>query len=282
MSRADEEFIKLARNILDNGCVSEGEHVRAKWEDGTPAHTKKIFGACTTYDLSEEFPAITLRPTAIKAATDEILWIYQRKSNNVKDLNSHIWDQWADETGSIGKAYGYQVGQLFQWTDGTMRDQMDVVLEQLKNDPFSRRILFNLYNFQDLTEMHLYPCAWSFNLCTTLDKDGNKVLNGTLTQRSNDVLVANNWNAVQYSILLMMLAQCSGMKPGKIMHCITDAHIYDRHIPIVEEMIKRPCYDAPVVTLNPEITDFYEFTTADVLVSEYEKNPQIRNIPVAE
>ncbi len=275
MSKADETFVTMCRDIIDNGYSSEGQIVRPKWEDGIPAHTIKKFGVVNRYDLAEEFPAFTLRPTAIKSATDEILWIWQKKSNNINELNSHIWDSWADEKGSIGKAYGYQLSVKHKYPEGEM-DQVDRVLFDLANNPYSRRIMTNLYNFEDLHEMALYPCAYSM----TFNVTGNK-LNAILNQRSQDVLVANNWNVVQYSILLMMLAQVSGLCAGELVHVIADAHIYDRHIPIIEEMLTRPQYKAPKVRLNPEIKNFYDFKPEDVIVEDYEKNPQIKDIPVA-
>ena len=237
---------------------------------------------CNRYDLREEFPALTLRRTALKSCMDEILWIYQKKSNNVGDLGSHIWDAWADDTGSIGKAYGYQVGKVSHYRDGDF-DQMDRVLKDLREEPFSRRILTNLYNFDDLSEMALYPCAYSCTYNVTDDRraDGRLTLNMVLNQRSQDVLTANNWNVCQYALLLMMVAQASGMVAGELVHMIADAHIYDRHVDIVRELISRPRHAAPRVTLNPEVTDFYAFTTDDLIVEGYETGPQVRNIPVA-
>lgn len=275
MSKADKLFVNMCTEILENGFSSEGQKVRPVWEDGTPAHTIKTFGVVNRYDLQEEFPAMTLRPTAIKSAVDEMLWIWQKKSNNVNDLGSHIWDSWADENGSIGKAYGYQLGVKYKFGQGEM-DQVDNVIWQLKNTPYSRRIMTNIYNFADLSEMGLEPCAYSM----TFNVTGNK-LNGILNQRSQDILTANNWNVVQYSVLIHMLAQVTGLVPGELIHVISDAHIYDRHIPIIEEMIKRPQYPAPKFSLNPEITDFYDFTVDDIRIENYEKNPQIKNIPVA-
>ena len=275
MSKADKLFVNMCREILDNGFSSEGQTVRARWEDGTPAHTIKTFGVVNRYDLSEEFPALTLRPTAIKSAVDEILWIWQKKSNNIKDLKPHIWDEWADEDGSIGKAYGYQMGVKYKFAQGEM-DQVDNVLWQLKNTPYSRRILTNIYKFDDLSEMNLEPCAYSM----TFNVTGNK-LNAILNQRSQDILAANNWNVVQYSVLVHMFAQVSGLVPGELVHVISDAHIYDRHIPIIKELIERPQYPAPKFRLNPEIKNFYDFTTDDIIVEDYQKNPQILNIPIA-
>lgn len=275
MSKADEKFVSMCRDILENGFSTEGNNVRARWDDGTPAHTIKNFGVVNRYDLSEEFPALTLRPTAIHLAFDELLWIWQKKSNNIKDLNSHIWDQWADENGSIGKAYGYQLGIPYKFKQGEM-DQVDNVLWLLKNDRYSRRIMTNMYNFADLSEMGLEPCAYSM----TFNVKGN-TLNAILNQRSQDVLTANNWNVVQYSLLLMMMAQVSGLKAGELVHVIADAHIYDRHVDIVKELIERPQYPAPKVRLNPDITDFYEFTDKDLIIEDYQKNPQVKNIPVA-
>jgi len=275
MSKADDLFITMCRKILDTGYSSEGQAVRAKWPDGAPAHTIKIFGIVNRYDLSDEFPALTLRPTAIKSAVDEILWIWQKKSNNIKALNSSIWDEWADEEGSIGKAYGYQLRQTYRFPQGEM-DQVDNVLWQLKNTPYSRRILTNIYNFQDLHEMNLEPCAYSM----TFNVTGSK-LNAVLHQRSQDILAANNWNVVQYSVLLHMFAQVSGLVPGELVHVIADAHIYDRHVPIIEEMISRPTYPAPKFRLNPKVQDFYEFAVDDMMIDDYQKNSQINNIPIA-
>ena len=275
MSKADVLFVNMCQEILDNGFSSEGQKVRPRWEDGTPAHTIKTFGVVNRYNLQEEFPALTLRPTAIKSAVEEMLWIWQKKSNNVNDLKTRIWDSWADETGSIGKAYGYQLGVKYQFAQGEM-DQVDNVIWQLKNQPYSRRIMTNIYNFGDLMEMGLEPCAYSM----TFNVTGNK-LNGILNQRSQDILAANNWNVVQYSVLIYMLAQVCGYEPGELVHVIADAHIYDRHIPVIEEMIKRPQYPAPKFRLNPEVKDFYDFTLDDIIIEDYEKNPQITNIPVA-
>ena len=275
MSKADKLFVNMCEKILTEGFSTEGETVRARWEDGSPAYTIKTFGVVNRYDLSEEFPALTLRPTAIKSATDEILWIWQRKSNNIRDLKPHIWDEWADEDGSIGKAYGYQMAKKYKFAQGEM-DQVDNVLWQLKNQPQSRRIMTNIYNFEDLSEMNLEPCAYSM----TFNVTGNK-LNAILNQRSQDILAANNWNVVQYSILLMMFAQASGLMPGQLVHVISDAHIYNKHVPVLEEIIKRPQYPAPKVKLNPEVKDFYDFTTADIIVEDYQTNPQILNSPIA-
>ncbi|MBR0127517.1 MAG: thymidylate synthase [Firmicutes bacterium] len=275
MSKADVLFVNMCRDILDNGFSSEGQKVRAKWEDGTPAHTIKRFGVVNRYDLQEEFPALTLRPTYIKSAVDEMLWIWQKKSNKVSDLNSTIWDEWADSDGTIGKAYGYQMGIKYRFAQGEM-DQTDNVIWQLKNTPYSRRIMTNIYNFADLKEMNLEPCAYSMTFNVTENR-----LNGILNQRSQDVLAANNWNVVQYAVLIHMLAQVTGLVPGELVHVIADAHIYDRHVDIVREMIERPQYPAPKFSLNPEIKDFYDFTLADIKIEDYQKNPQIKNIPIA-
>lgn len=275
MSKADQLFVQMCNDILEKGFSSEGQTVRAVWEDGTPAHTIKKFGVVNRYDLQEEFPALTLRPTAIKSAVDELLWIWQKKSNDIHELNSRIWDEWADEQGSIGKAYGYQLGIKYQFPHGEM-DQVDNVIWQLKNTPYSRRILTNIYKFDDLMDMGLEPCAYS----VTFNVSGNK-LNAILNQRSQDILAANNWNVVQYAVLVHMLAQVTGLVPGELMHVIADAHIYDRHIPLIKEMIQRPQFEAPKFTLNPEIKNFYDFTVDDILIEDYKKNPQITNIPIA-
>ena len=281
MSYADQVFINMCRNILENGTSTEGEKVRPHWEDGTPAYTIKSFGVVNRYDLSREFPALTLRRTALKTCMDELLWIWQKKSNNVHDLNSGIWDAWADESGSIGKAYGYQLGVKHLYPEGAM-DQVDRVLYDLKNNPYSRRIMTNLYVHQDLHEMALYPCAYSVTFNVTRRPGSDRlILNAILNQRSSDVLAANNWNVCQYAILLMMFAQVCGMKPGQLLHVIADAHIYDRHVPMVGELIARPAWPAPTVRLNPEIRDFYQFTTDDLIVENYQHGPQVKNIPVA-
>ncbi len=275
MSYADNVFIDMCKDILENGCSTEGEKVRPKWEDGSYAYTIKRFGVVNRYDLSKEFPAFTLRKTAIKSCVDELLWIWQKKSNNVNDLHSHIWDSWADKNGSIGKAYGYQMQVKHQYKEGMM-DQVDRVIYDLKNNPYSRRIMTNIYVHQDLAEMNLYPCAYSMTFNVTGDR-----LNAILNQRSQDILAANNWNVCQYAVLIHMLAQVCGYKPGELVHVIADAHIYDRHIPIIKELIERPTYEAPTFWLNPEIKDFYDFTTDDVRLDNYVTGPQVKNIPVA-
>lgn len=281
MSYADKVFIDMCRDIIDNGTSTEGEKVRPVWEDGTPAYTIKKFGVVNRYDLSKEFPALTLRRTAIKSCVDELLWIWQKKSNNVHELKSHIWDSWADETGSIGKAYGYQMGVKHQYKEGMM-DQVDRVIYDLKNNPYSRRIMTNIYVHQDLHEMNLYPCAYSMTFNVTKEKGSDVLtLNGILNQRSQDVLTANNWNVCQYAVLIYMLAQVCGMKAGEFVHVIADAHIYDRHIPMIEDLISREPLPAPKFWLNPEIKDFYDFTPDDVRLDDYETHPQIKNIPVA-
>jgi len=275
VSKADKIFIEMCQDIMVRGDSSEGQLVRAKWEDGSPAHTIKKFAVVNRYNLAEEFPALTLRPTPIKSAIDELLWIWQKKSNNVNKLNSHIWDAWADETGSIGKAYGYQLGVKHQYSEGEF-DQVDRVLFDLKNNPYSRRIMTNLYNFRDLHEMALYPCAYSM----TFNVTGHK-LNAILNQRSQDTLVANSWNVVQYAILVHMFAQVSGLAVGELVHVIADAHIYDRHIPLVKELISRPQYPAPTFKMNPNIKNFYDFTVDDFMVEDYQAGSQIKGIPVA-
>ena len=275
MSYADQVFRANCLDILQSGVRDDDLTVRPHWADGTPAHTIKKFGLVNRYDLQKEFPILTLRRTYLKSAVDELLWIWQKKSNNVHDLSSHIWDSWADETGSIGKAYGYQLGVKHQYKEGLF-DQVDRVLYDLKHNPASRRILTNLYNFEDLHEMHLYPCAYSMTFNVS-----NGTLNAILNQRSQDMLAANNWNVCQYSILLMMIAQVCDMEAGELVHVIADCHIYDRHVPVIKELISRTPYPAPTVKLNPEIRDFYEFTTDDLIVENYQTWPQIKNIPIA-
>lgn len=325
MSLADHIFINMCNDILENGTDTQGEKVRPHWDDGSLAYTIKRFGICNRYDLRKEFPALTLRRTGIKSCIDELLWIWQKKSNNIHDLNSHIWDAWADENGSIGKAYGYQLGVKHPYKgitieklqtafpagsytkntygvesftrklpngnikvyaiviDGTWHmDQVDKIIYDLRNTPYNRRILTSIYTFADLNEMNLYPCAYSMTFNVTKDENSDKlVLNTILNQRSNDVLTANNWNVAQYAILTMMIAQVCDMIPGEFVHLIADAHIYDRHVDIIKDLIKRVPLPAPEVTLNPDIHDFYDFTTDDVIVTNYNTHPQVKNIPVA-
>ena len=281
MSKADEIFINMCKDILENGTSTEGEKVRPHWPDGTPAYTIKKFGVVNRYDLREEFPLLTLRKTALKSATDEILWIWQKKSNNINDLHSHIWDEWADPDGSIGKAYGYQLGVKHEYKEGMM-DQVDRVLYDLKNNPFSRRIMTNIYVHQDLHEMNLYPCAYSMTFNVTQRPGEERLtLNAILNQRSQDVLAANNWNVAQYAVLVHMFAQVCNMNVGELVHVIADAHIYDRHVDIIKELIKREPLPAPKFYLNPEIRDFYQFTRDDVKAIDYVTHEQIKDIPIA-
>lgn len=275
MSYADKVFISNCKDIMENGTWDTDLQVRPHWLDGTPAHTVKKFCIVNRYDLQKEFPILTIRKTAFKSAIDEILWIWQKKSNNVHDLNSHIWDSWADETGSIGKAYGYQLSVKNKYKEGEF-DQVDRVLFDLKNNPNSRRILTNIYNFEDLHEMHLYPCAYSM----TFNVSGN-TLNGILNQRSNDMVVANNWNVVQYAVLLMMFAQVSGLKAGELVHVIADAHIYDRHIPVLKQMFENLVYDAPKLIINPDVKNFYDFTVNDFKLEDYQATPLKEKLEVA-
>ena len=275
MSYADERFIQNCRDILTNGVWDTELEVRPHWDDGAPAHTVKKFGIINRYDLREEFPILTLRHTYFKTCIDELLWIWQQKSNNIHDLRGHIWDSWADGTGSIGKAYGYQLAVKHQYPEGEF-DQVDRVLYDLKHNPASRRILTNIYNFADLHEMNLYPCAYSM----TFNVSGN-VLNAILNQRSQDMLAANNWNVVQYAVLVHMMAQVSGLEAGELVHVIADAHIYDRHVPVVEELIARTPYEAPRLWLDPAVTDFYTFTKDSVRLEGYRFHPLERPIPVA-
>ncbi len=274
MSKADLLFIKNCREIIDNGFSDEGLPVRPRWEDGAPAHTKKSFCIVNRYNLAEEFPILTLRRTYLKSAIDELLWIWQKKSNNIKDLHSHIWDSWADENGSIGKAYGYQLGVKHQYPEGEF-DQVDRVIYDLKNNPSSRRIMTNIYVHQDLKDMGLYPCAYSM----TFNVSGNK-LNAILNQRSQDMLAANNWNVCQYSALVIMMAKVAGLEPGEFVHVIADAHIYDRHIPIIEEIIANEPLAAPKLEVADK-TDFYDFTPDDFKLIDYKYHTLDKKIPVA-
>ena len=281
MSMADKLFVDMCNDIIENGTDTKGEKVRPKWEDGSYAYTIKKFGVINRYDLRKEFPALTLRRTGIKSCIDEVLWIWQRKSNNINDLNSHIWDSWADEDGSIGKAYGYQMGVKHTYKEGRM-DQVDRVLYDLKHNPYSRRIMTNIYVHQDLHEMNLYPCAYSMTFNVTKDNNSDKlVLNGILNQRSQDILAANNWNVCQYAALLHMFAQVSDMQVGELVHVIADAHIYDRHVPIIKELISREQHPAPIFKMNPDIKNFYDFTVDDFELENYVTGPKVTNIPIA-
>ena len=281
MSRADLLYRETCARILREGVWDTDQSVRPRWADGSPAHTVKCFGVVNRYDLQEEFPLMTLRRTYWRSCVEELLWIWQKKSNNVRDLGSHIWDSWADENGSIGKAYGYQLQVKHQYKEGMM-DQVDRVLYDLKNNPYSRRIMTNIYVHQDLHEMNLYPCAYSMTFNVTKEPGKDKLtLNAVLNQRSQDILAANNWNVCQYSILLMMIAQVCDMEAGELVHVIADCHIYDRHVPVIKELISRTPYPAPTVRLNPEIKNFYDFTTDDLIVENYQTWPQIKNIPIA-
>lgn len=275
MSYADKVFIDNVNTILNEGFSDEALDVRPRWEDGTPAHTIKKFGLVNRYDLSKEFPIMTLRRIFVKTAVKEILWIWQKKSNNIHDLDAHIWDSWADENGSIGKAYGYQLGVKHIYPEGEF-DQVDRVLYDLKHNPASRRIITNIYNHEDLHEMNLYPCAYSMTFNVTGDR-----LNAVLNQRSQDMLAANNWNVCQYAVLLCMIAQVSGLKPGELVHVIADAHIYDRHVPIIKELISRKSYDAPKFVLDDTVTDFYSFTADSFKLVDYKYNPEEVKFPVA-
>ncbi len=313
MSRADEIFVQMCKDIIDNGTSTEGEKVRPVWTDtGESAYTIKQFGVVNRYNLKEEFPAVTLRRTAIKSCTNEMLWIWQKKSNDIHNLKSTVWDEWADEQGTIGKAYGYQIGKPYAhhvYQEGedlepypsaeikdvecdtakgivnkkyVYLDQIDGARFDLRNNPFSRRIIVNMYNLEELHDMHLYPCAYSMTFNVTTNKEnGNLVLNGVLNQRSQDILAANNWNVCQYSVLLYMLARDVDMEVGELVHVIADAHIYDRHIPLVEELISREQHEAPKFWLNPEVTNFYDFTEDDIRLDDYVTGEQIKNIPIA-
>ena len=275
MSKADEIFIQNCRDILANGTWDTDSEVRPRWEDGAPAHTIKKFGIVNRYDLSEEFPILTIRRTYWKSAIDELLWIWQAKSNNVHDLRTRVWDAWADENGSIGKAYGYQLGVKHHYPEGDM-DQVDKVLWDLKHNPASRRIMTNIYTFADLSEMALYPCAYSMTFNVT-----GKRLNAILNQRSQDMLAANNWNVVQYAVLTMMLAQVSGLEVGEFVHVIADAHIYDRHVPAIEEIIANEPKRAPVFHIDPDVDDFYKFTRDSFSMEGYEYSEFTQKIPIA-
>ena len=275
MSRADQIFIRNCCDILTNGVWDTDREVRPRWEDGSPAHTVKLFGVVNRYDLREEFPILTIRRTFWKSAVDELLWIWQKKSNNVRELRGHVWDAWADETGSIGKAYGYQLGVKYKFPEGEF-DQVDRVLYDLKNNPASRRILTSLYNFADLSEMALYPCAYSM----TFNVSGN-TLNAILNQRSQDMLTANNWNVCQYAVLVHMFARAAGLEPGELVHVIADAHIYDRHVPMVEKILSNPQYAAPQLSVDPDVSDFYAFTRDSFSLPGYKFTDFTEKIPVA-
>ena len=275
MSYADQVFIQNCRDILSKGVWDTDRPVRPRWEDGSPAHTIKLFGVVNRYNLKEEFPILTVRRHYLNSAVDELLWIWQKKSNNVRELRGHVWDAWADEAGSIGKAYGYQLGVKYKLPEGEF-DQVDRVLYDLKNNPASRRILTSLYNFADLSEMALYPCAYSM----TFNVSGN-TLNAILNQRSQDMLTANNWNVCQYAVLVHMFARAAGLVPGELVHVIADAHIYDRHVPMVEKILSNPQYAAPQLSVDPDVSDFYAFTRDSFSLPGYKYTDFTEKIPVA-
>ena len=275
MSRADEIYRATCLDILENGFSDAELDVRPKWADGTPAHTIKKFGVVNRYNLKEEFPIMTLRRTYWKSAIDELLWIWQKKSNRIDELGSHVWDEWAGEDGTIGKAYGYQLGIKHEYKEGQF-DQVDRVLYDLKHNPASRRILTNIYNFQDLHEMNLYPCAYSM----TFNVTGN-TLNAILNQRSQDMLTANNWNVVQYAALVHMMAQVSGLEAGELVHVIADCHIYDRHVDLVKRMLDNPAYDAPEFIIDKSVDNFYDFTKNSFKMEGYKCNAFDFEIPIA-
>ena len=275
MSYADKVYIENCRDILENGFYDTDLDVRPRWDDGTPAHTVKKFCITNRYDLREEFPIMTLRKTGVKNCIDEILWIWQKKSNKISELGSHIWDAWAGEDGTIGKAYGYQLGVKHKYREGEF-DQVDRVLYDLKHNPASRRIMTNIYNHADLSEMALYPCAYSM----TFNVSGD-TLNTILNQRSQDMLAANNWNVVQYAVLVHMFAQASGLVPGELVHVIADAHIYDRHVPIIKKMLEQTPVEAPKFIMDPDVKDFYAFTADSFRMEGYTPAPFEDKIPVA-
>lgn len=244
MSQADYKLLNNYISILKDGEWDLNENVRPKWSDGKPAHTIKKFGIVNRYNLQEEFPISGVRKTNWKGAIDEIIWIWLLKSNNVKDLNSKIWDQWANignkpgqEIGSIGKAYGYQLGaKTIVTKNGKKIDQVDNVINELITNPANRRILTEIFNHSELHEMNLAPCVHeaTFNV-------SNGTLNMTLNQRSNDTLAAGSWNVVQYAALLHMMAQATGLKAGELLHVVTDSHCYDKHVPMELEIIFNRC-----------------------------------------
>ena len=284
MTQADENFIKTCKEILKNGYSSEGTNVRTRWEDGTEANYYSIVGVQNKYDLEKEFPMITLRNNSktIKNAIDEILWIWQKKSNKISELTSHIWDQWAGEDGTIGKAYGFQLAKKYEFKtkDGMQTlDQVDYMLYLLKHDPASRRIMTNIFDFGDLKDMNLEPCAYSTQW---LVKEGK--LHLILNQRSQDMLAANGWNTMQYAALLCMVAKCVDLKPGTLTHNIGDCHIYDRHVPLIEKLIEaKPMDVSPKLIINNDTKDFYEFKVEDFEIQGYDYNKDIKlgKIPVA-
>ena len=275
MSRADEIYRATCLDILENGFWDTDLEVRPKWADGTPAHTVKKFGVVNRYNLKEEFPIMTLRRTYWKSAIDEILWIWQKKSNRIAELGSHVWDEWADENGTIGKAYGYQLGVKHKYPEGEF-DQVDRVLYDLKHNPASRRIMTNIFNHADLHAMGLAPCAYSM----TFNVTGN-TLNAILNQRSQDMLTANNWNVCQYAALVHMIAQVSGLEVGELVHVIADCHIYDRHVDLVKKMLDNPMYEAPKFEIDKSITDFYAFTKDSFKMVDYQCNKFDFEIPIA-
>ena len=299
MSLADKYFKEAANKILTEGYSDESMQVRPHWEDGTPAHTIKTFCYVCRYDLSKEFPILTLRRQAFKTMIKELLWMWQMKSNNINDVDFHIWDQWADENGSIGKTYSYQLAQKYGHhkikegedlssypsaeigNDGWVYlDQVDGVLYDLKNNPASRRIITNMWQIKDLKDMNLAPCVYE----TLWDITPDGKLNMTLIQRSGDMCAAaapGGFDTIEYATLLYLMAHVCGYKPGEFVHIVNNLHIYDRHIDIIKKVCNNPEYDAPKLWINTDKTDFYDFTIDDFKLIDYQSTKLEEKIEVA-
>jgi thymidylate synthase len=275
MNSADKQYLDLVRNIIENGYSDEGENVRPKWADGTPAYTKSLISCKMQFDNSE-VPILTTKQVAWKTAIKELLWIWQMKSNRIEDLhkmNVHIWDEWEIKegkwAGTIGPAYGYQLGKKCRKVNGELLDQVDYLLWSLKNNP-SRRMITTLWDKDDLDEMALTPCVWKTNWLVK----GRK-LHLIVGIRSNDMALGNPFNVFQYSVLQRMIAQVTGYELGTLNFDIDDAHVYDRHIEPLKQQLKREPYSAPKLWINPEITNFYDFTPDDFKLIDYKHHPKI-------
>jgi thymidylate synthase len=270
MSLADQIFISNCRDIIDNGVWDTDREVRPRWEDGAPAHTVKKFGIVNRYDLSKEFPILTIRRTYWKSAIDELLWIWQAKSNNVRELRTRVWDAWADENGELGPVYGKQ-WRSWQCPDGRVVDQISDLINQIKTNPDSRRLMVCAWNPADVDKMALPPCHCLFQFYVV-----NGKLSCQLYQRSADVFLGVPFNIASYALLTMMIAQVCGLQPGEFVHTFGDVHIYKNLYAQVDEQLTREPRPLPKMVINPEVTDIFSFQFEDFKLEGYEPWPAIK------
>ena len=279
MSKADQFFRDQMKVIRETGFNDKDFKVRAKWEaDNAPAHTVKTFGYVTRYDLSKEFPILTLRSQGFKGAVKECLWIFQKKSTNINDLGLHIWDAWADENGDLGRTYAYSLREKIQYPEGAF-DQVDYLLYQLKNNPMDRRMMLQLFDPHNVIHTKLPPCVMTY----LFDVAGGK-LNMTVIQRSADALAAGaagGWDEVGEAVLQHMLAQVSGLQVGTMVHLVNNLHVYDRHMQYIDEILANPEYESPVLKVNPNVTNFYDFKPEDFELVGYKSTKLSTKFDVA-